>query len=152
MRLVLMTLSGGALLMVPLAMAGAGRIDPRDLHILRVIQGAGGIVLSNVIEQTGPLLMGWVVALPIAILAWFLSLGKPWADAGRSWMAFSALMQVAAIFLIAMACGPANYNFGLLVQFAAYLPAALSVPYALAGWLGHAWHALLRRPADPVLD
>jgi hypothetical protein len=147
-----MILSAGALLMVPLALSGAGRIDARGLHISRVIDGSGGILLSNVVEQAGPLLTGWVVATPIALLVWFLSVGKPWADAGRSWMAFSASMQAAAIFLVALACGPANYNVGLLVLFAAYLPAALSVPWALVGWVRHAWYALRRRPADPVLD
>ena len=126
MRLVLVILSGGALLMAPLALSGA-RSAP--------------VMLLNVIEQAGPLLTGWRVAAPIAILVWLLSIGKPWANAGRSCMAFSASMQAAAIFLVAMAFGPVSYNFGLLVLIAASLPAALSVPWALAGWLKHAWFA-----------
>ncbi len=155
MRLVLMILSGGALLMVPLAMSSAGRIDPNTIsvvRIVRIVDGSAGIILSNVIEQTGPMLMGWGVATPIAILVWLLSIGKPWADAGRSWMAFSASMQAVAIFLVARAVGPVDDNLGLLVLIAAYVPAALSVPWALAGWLRQAWFALRGRPADPVMD
>lgn len=138
--------------MVPLALSGLGRIEGRDLPIYRALARSASVMLLNVIEQAGPLLTGWCVAAPIAILVWLPSVGKPWADAGRSWIASSALTQAAAIFLVAMAAGLVNYNFSLLVVIAAYLPAALSAPWALAGWLRHAWFALRRHPADPVMD